>query len=97
MHFEKDDTFIEFSNSLEDYFYRKFALINKYIGCVILLLVLIAIAMPILNIHIPSNIYRPYNIVSAIFVLWIASNLIFPSYFKALLLRVVRYFLRPPY
>lgn len=94
-HFGNDDTFLELSNSLEEYFYRKFLLFNRYIGYFILGFIAIAIILPLSNIRIPSNIYKPYNVVSIIGVMWVSINLFFSKIFKGFLLNGVKYFFRP--
>ncbi|MDX9929898.1 MAG: hypothetical protein RBS37_08640 [Bacteroidales bacterium] len=94
-HFGKDDTFLELSNFLEEYFYRKYLLFNKYFGYAILMLIAIAILIPLFNLSIPRNIYRPYNIASIICVMWVVLNLLFPKIFKGYLLNSVKYLLRP--
>lgn len=94
-HFGKDDTFLELSYSLEEYFYKKYLLFNKYFGYVILMLIAIAILIPLFNFRIPSNIYKPYNIVSIICAMWLVLNLLFPKIFRENLLNGVKYFFRP--
>ncbi|MDD4386054.1 MAG: hypothetical protein PHD06_12840 [Bacteroidales bacterium] len=88
--FGKDETFQELFKSLEEYFYRKYLLINRYFGYVILIIIAIAMLMPLLNLHIPNNIYKPYNIISIICVIWIVLNLLLPKIFKRYFLYVMR-------
>lgn len=94
-HIGKDDTFLELSNSLEEHFYRKYLLFNKYFGYVVLMLIAIAILMPLFNLRIPSNIYKPYNIASIICVMWVVLNFLYPRLFKEYLLKGVRCLFRP--
>lgn len=93
--FGKDDVFLRFSDALEEYFYTSYIRMNKYLGSIILLLIIVAIIIPMFNIHIPSIIYKPYNVLSSVGVVWAVINLLFPSAFKKCLLNCLRYLFRP--
>lgn len=89
--FGSDESFQKLSDSLEIYFLRKYVIINKCIAYIILSLIVISIVASIFGIQIPRDIYRPYNILTGVFVIWIIVNLLVPNYFKGLLINCLRY------
>lgn len=93
--YRKDTEFLEMSDSIEEYFYKKYQAFNKYFRYVILFLIVAVILIHISDVSIPNNIYGIYNVFSIVGIAWIVFNMLASEFFRNNYLTVVRYLLRP--
>jgi hypothetical protein len=89
-----DQTFTEWLNFLEESFYRKYIIFNRILLYSIICLIIFFIIMQLSNIYIINSLYKDYNIISIICIVWIVLNFLFPTIFKSLFIISLRFVLR---